>query len=104
MRLNRVRIENFRSIADLDCDFGAVTTFVGPNGAGKSNVLRALDWFFNGDKGTLTIDDVHQGAAVDDARIRVRVDFVDLTDADRQALGARYGADPSATTFTAWRT
>lgn len=103
MRIRRAHIENFRSIAALDCDFDDVTTLLGPNGAGKSNVLRALDWFFNGEKGSLSEDDVHQGSG-DGARVRVRVDFDGLTPADQEALGPKYCADTSVTTFTAWRT
>lgn len=103
MRIRRIHVENFRSIADLQCDFDAVTTLLGPNGAGKSNVLRALDWFFNGEKGALTEDDLHKGVALG-SRIRVRVDFDELSDADREALGPRYCNDATVSTFTAWRT
>lgn len=107
VRIKSVEIENFRSIRNLTCDFGSVTSLVGPNGAGKSNVLRAIDWFFNGDKGQLSDDDIHKGSiGRDDAdlRIRVRVNFVDLTDADRAALGPKYCPDADTDEFTAWRT
>lgn len=106
MRIKAVEIENFRSAKYLVCDFGAVTSLIGPNGAGKSNILRALDWFFNGAKDSLSDDDVHRGAADDHEtgpRIRVRVDFEELTDEDREALGPRYCPDTETTTFTAWR-
>jgi putative ATP-dependent endonuclease of OLD family len=107
VRIKSVEIENFRSIKNLACEFGAVTSLVGPNGAGKSNVLRAMDWFFNGDKNSLTIDDIHKGSATDsepEPRVRVRVDFTGLTLEDRTALGPRYCPDAKSTTFTAWRT
>lgn len=107
MKIKSVEIENFRSAKDLKCEFGGVTSLIGPNGAGKSNILRALDWFFNGAKDSLTADDLHRGAGADGGatpRIRVRVDFEELTDEDRAALGTRYCPDASATTFTAWRT
>ncbi|MFJ9631933.1 hypothetical protein ACIRU8_29960 [Streptomyces sp. NPDC101175] len=39
------------------------TSFIGPTGVGKSTVLRALDGFFNGEKGVaLSDDDVHSAA------------------------------------------
>lgn len=107
MRIKSVEIENFRSIRTLSCEFAAVTSLVGPNGAGKSNVLRALDWFFNADKTTLQTHDIHRGSVTDgdpEPRIRVRVDFTDLTDEDRSALGPRYCPDEDTTEFTAWRT
>lgn len=103
LRVKSVGIENFRSIKYLSCDFDAVTSLIGPNGAGKSNILRALDWFFNGDKNGISTSDVHLGA-VESGRIRVSVSFDSLTDEDRDALGPRYCPDGSTSTFTAWRT
>lgn len=103
MRVKSVEIENFRSIKSLTCDFDAITSLIGPNGAGKSNILRALDWFFNGDKNALDISDVYLGAR-ESGRIRVSVHFDSLTDADRDVLGPRYCPDASTATFTAWRT
>lgn len=106
MRIKTVEIENFRSAKHLQCDFGTVTSLIGPNGAGKSNIVRALDWFFNGPKDSLSSEDVHRGADThgeDGPRIRVKVDFDELTDEDRAALGPRYCPDSGTTTFTAWR-
>jgi predicted ATPase len=40
--LNRVVIENYKSIASCDVTLGPVTYLVGPNGAGKSNFLDAI--------------------------------------------------------------
>jgi predicted ATPase len=40
--LRRVRIANFRSIAQCDVQLGPLTLLVGPNGSGKSNFLEAL--------------------------------------------------------------
>lgn len=101
MRIATVTIDNFRSIKTVTCSFDAVTTFIGPNGAGKSTVLRALEWFFNGNKGALDQQDVHADAT--ENLIRVRVDFEGLTDADHSALGQKYGG-PEVTSFTVWKT
>ncbi|WP_081863959.1 ATP-dependent nuclease [Mycetocola saprophilus] len=100
MRISKVSIKNFRSLKDVEIGFEAVTTFIGPNGVGKSTVLRALDWFFNGSKGSelgeadCSNGDVHEP-------IEVRVTFNELSDADRQALG-KY-VTPGSDTFTAWK-
>lgn len=99
MKIQSVRIKNFRALQDVTIPFDSVTTFIGPNGAGKSTVLRALDWFFNGKPGSLTEKDCSFGAA--DEEIEVQVTFSDLTEKDREALG-KYAPD-GATTFTAWR-
>ncbi len=99
MKIQSVRIENFRALKGVTIPFDSVTTFIGPNGAGKSTVLRALDWFFNGKPGSLTEKDCSYPATDED--IEVRVTFAGLTDKDRAELG-KY-APPGAMTFTAWK-
>lgn len=99
MKIESVRIRNFRALKDVSISFDAITTFIGPNGAGKSTVLQALDWFFNGKVGSLTERDCSFDAT--DEPIEVQVTFGNLTDRDRDELG-KY-APPGATTFTAWK-
>ncbi|WP_158753304.1 ATP-dependent endonuclease [Dyella sp. S184] len=99
MKIQSVRIKNFRTLKDVMIPFDSVTTFIGPNGAGKSTVLRALDWYFNGKSGSLTEKDCSFGAT--DEHIEVQVTFADLTAKDRDALG-KYAPDGVAT-FTAWK-
>ncbi|WOX21227.1 ATP-dependent nuclease [Streptomyces solicathayae] len=104
MKIKRVRIENFCCLHQVDIAFDEITSFIGPTGVGKSTVLRALDWFFNGEKSVaLTTDDVHSAAAeADTKRLSVEVEFDGLTAFDREALG-RYAPD-DATTVSIWRT
>ena len=99
MKIQSVRIKNFRTLKDVTIPFDSVTTFIGPNGAGKSTVLRALDWFFNGKPGSLTEKDCSFGATDED--IEVQVTFADLSEKDRNELG-KY-APAGVTTFTAWK-
>lgn len=99
MKIQSVRIKNFRTLKDVTIPFESVTTFIGPNGTGKSTVLRALDWFFNGKPGSLTEKDCSFGATDED--IEVQVTFADLTEKDRNALG-KY-APTGVMTFTAWK-
>ncbi|WDD94865.1 ATP-dependent endonuclease [Burkholderia sp. FERM BP-3421] len=99
MKIQSVRIMNFRTLKDVTIPFDSVTTFIGPNGAGKSTVLRALDWYFNGKPGSLTDNDCSFGVTTEN--IEVQVTFIDLTDKDREALG-KYTPDGVAT-FTAWK-
>ncbi|MGW5674098.1 ATP-dependent nuclease [Streptomyces sp. NPDC003860] len=101
MKIKRVRIENFRCLQKVDVSFEGTTCFIGPTGVGKSTVLRALDWFFNGEKSVaLGADDVH--SAAEGGRISVEVEFDGLTDHDREALG-RY-APEGAESVSIWRT
>ena len=99
MKIQSVRVKNFRTLKDVTIPFDSVTTFIGPNGAGKSTVLRALDWYFNGKPGSLTEKDCSFGVTTEN--IEVQVTFIDLTDKDREALG-KYVPDGVAT-FTAWK-
>jgi putative ATP-dependent endonuclease of OLD family len=99
MRIQSVRIKNFRTLKDVTIPFDSITTFIGPNGSGKSTVLRALDWFFNGKLGALTEKDCSFEATDED--IEIQVTFDDLTEKDRNALG-KY-APAGVTTFTAWK-
>jgi putative ATP-dependent endonuclease of the OLD family len=99
MKIQSVRIRNFRALSDMTIPFDSVTTLIGPNGAGKSTVLRALDWFFNGKPGSLTEKDCSFGATAEN--IEVQVTFTALTDKDREALG-KYAPEGVAT-FTAWK-
>ena len=46
MRIEFIRIENFRSFEDAAVPFNKYACLVGPNGAGKSTVLTALHVFF----------------------------------------------------------
>jgi predicted ATPase len=40
--ISRVRLRNYKSIAECDVELGPLTILVGPNGSGKSNFLDAL--------------------------------------------------------------
>ena len=99
MKIQSVRIKNFRALKDVTIPFDFVTTFIGPNGAGKSTVLRALDWYFNGKPSSLTEKDCSFGVTTEN--IEVQVAFTDLSDKDREALG-KYAPDGVAS-FTAWK-
>jgi AAA15 family ATPase/GTPase len=40
--ISRVRLKNFKSIAECDVRLGPLTMLVGPNGSGKSNFLQVV--------------------------------------------------------------
>ena len=101
MRLKRARIQNFRCLADAEISFNSVTTFIGPGGVGKSTVLRALDWFFNGERSLIpSEEDICHDAT--ERRIRIEAEFDCLSPEDRAALG-KY-APESSDSVVIWRT
>lgn len=103
MRIKTVHVRNFRCLSDVTVDVDDVTSFIGPNGTGKSTVLRALDWFFNDDKGVIEEGDIYSGASADNPSVSVEVTFDSLTPRDREVLGETY-APEGTETFTVWRT
>ncbi|WP_327067429.1 ATP-dependent nuclease [Kitasatospora sp. NBC_01302] len=100
MKMKRARIQNFRCLVDAEIRFDEVTSIIGPNGVGKSTVLRALDWFFNGEKSVaLTDSDVCESGS--DKKILVEVEFSDLTETDKASLG--HYAPPDVDNLVLWR-
>jgi putative ATP-dependent endonuclease of the OLD family len=47
MKLEWIRIQNFRSCRDVTINVNSMHALVGANNAGKSTILRALDFLFN---------------------------------------------------------
>ena len=63
MRIKRLKINNFRSIRNLELELGPTTVFIGPNNAGKTAILDAVRIVLTrrwGQKGTgFTEYDIH---------------------------------------------
>lgn len=84
MKIETLRIENFRSFKDETIHFDNYTCFVGPNGSGKSTVINALNVFFRQVKDTktdfsrLSIEDFHHKNIAEP--IRITVTFTDLSE------------------------
>ncbi len=90
MKLEKVRIENFRSFKNEEILLDDYTCFVGPNGAGKSTVLCALNVFFrqykdsNTDLSKLTEEDFHHKDTT--SPIKITVTFTDLSTGAKEPL------------------
>ena len=90
MKIESVRIENFRTFKDETIFFDDYSCFVGPNGAGKSSVLNALNVFFRQykdsktDLSKLSIDDFHHKDSTQP--IAITVTFKDLSESAKQSL------------------
>lgn len=42
MRITRLKVETFKSLYDVECEFGKFNVITGPNASGKSNLVDAL--------------------------------------------------------------
>lgn len=91
MRLTNVRILNFRSCRDVSIEVGNIHALVGTNNAGKSSVLRALDFLFN--PSTKSLNEESFWNKDTSLEIRVEAIFSDLTDKEKEILGAYLKAD-----------
>jgi predicted ATPase len=84
MRIECIRIQNFRSFKDETVRFNSYNCLVGANGSGKSTVLCALNVFFREtdnattDLVSLDIEDFHRKETADP--IEITVTFADLSE------------------------
>ncbi len=84
MKIESLKIENFRSFKDETILFDDYTCFIGSNGSGKSTILNALNVFFRQHKdcktdlSKLTIEDFHHKNVKDP--IKITVTFTELSD------------------------
>ena len=90
MKIEVLRIKNFRAFKDETIDFDDYTSFVGPNGVGKSTVFHALNLFFRQNKDTqtdllkLSSSDFHHSDTSNS--IEVIVTFSSLSDQAKEDL------------------
>lgn len=81
MKIEKIRIQKFRSIDDVSIRMGQVLAVVGQNNAGKSHILRALNSFFN--FGNEQKDFLNQSHAFSlKSRPRIEIVFSDIGEDD----------------------
>ncbi len=77
MRLDRLRLVNFRQHADSELTFdGGLTGIIGPNGAGKSTLLEAIAWaLYGADTARGTKESIRFTRAPARSPVRVELEF-----------------------------
>lgn len=87
MKIEKVEIHNWRSIADEKIDFRELMIFIGQNNHGKSNIISSLLFFF----GTVTHSnlDFH----CDSNTLFVEVSFGDLDEFDQNQFRKYLSSD-----------
>jgi|SRR5664280_72145 len=107
MRIESIRIRNFRSFADETIRLDGYTCIVGANGAGKSNVLSALNVFFRESSASATNpsvlheEDFHLKRT--ESPISITITFINLAIDAKQELAAYVRDDRLVVTaLAAW--
>lgn len=96
MLLRRAHIRGYRCFDDVVLDVDALTILLGSNSAGKSSLLKALQFFFDGEP--LTAEDVF--ADSEDSKVSVELTFAELNQADRDTFGPYAAGDQMILTQT----
>ncbi|WP_350312656.1 AAA family ATPase [Dickeya fangzhongdai] len=73
MKINKIRVKNYRSIrTELLVDFDNLLTIIGPNNSGKSNFLKAIFLFFDSVKNdSYSISDLPFGVSGEQTSISI---------------------------------
>lgn len=58
MKINRIKIQNFRSLKEVEFTVTDFNIFVGQNNCGKTNFFEAVEFFFNGPGKGTSINDL----------------------------------------------
>jgi predicted ATPase len=91
MKINRIRIQNYRSCRDVTLEIDNMHALVGANNAGKSSVLRALDFLFN--PSTKSLNEESFWNKDTSLEIRVEAVFTELTAMEKEALSSCLNVD-----------
>ena len=90
MKLDKIRIENFRSIKKAELVFYDIVSLIGPNNAGKSNIIDAIKYILGKTYPTysrIRYEDFHNRNT--DSPIYVYLRFKDLTEEERKPFRKR---------------
>ena len=77
MRINRLRLVNFRQHENTEIEFGpGLTGIIGPNGSGKTTLLEAIAWAMYGMPAARgSRETLRRRGALPKAKVEVEVDF-----------------------------
>jgi len=90
MKIESVKIENFRCFKNETIDYDNYICFIGPNGSGKSTILNALNIFFRNNRDSqtnlsvLSEEDFHHKNVKEP--IKITITFNDLSEKAKEEL------------------
>jgi putative ATP-dependent endonuclease of the OLD family len=75
MKIERIKIENFRSLKRVEFRTSDFNIYVGQNNCGKTNFFEAIEFFFNGPSKSVKIEDL-KFKRIEEIEILVEVEFI----------------------------
>ena len=112
IKIDRVRVKNFRSLQSVETKLGNVTLLLGANNSGKTSFLRALTIALNSERKFISKDDLfidRNGDLPSDPRIIIDIEIkpevaYTFTDAWAQLFGTDIQLNEHNEEFFAYRT
>lgn len=84
MKISSIKINNFRSIRQIEINPNSICTLIGKNSTGKSNLLKAIAFFFKASASSA--DPADRCDFADDSETWVECSFKDLTASEQSEL------------------
>ncbi|MEE4253937.1 MAG: AAA family ATPase [Desulfuromusa sp.] len=75
MRISKIKIQNFRSLKDVEITTSGFNVLIGQNNHGKTNLFEAVQWFY---KPSGVLSDIRHIDATDDDEVVVEIEFSDV--------------------------
>lgn len=84
MKINKIIVENYRSITKAEIDPNKFSVFVGQNNHGKTNLFEAIEWFYTAKSTSDSEKPMQDSSEV----VSVEIFFSDVEDSDIEKLTA----------------
>lgn len=112
IKINRVRVKNFRSLSNVETTLGKVTLLLGANNSGKTSFLRALTVALTSDRKFISRDDLFinkDGNYPANPRVEVDIEIkpesnITFSTEWAQVFGSDIQIDPQNEEFFAYKT
>lgn len=75
MKIQRIKVKNFRSVKEVEITPSDFNVFVGQNNHGKTNFFEAMNWFFKGPTKGEGLDIIRYRGASEGEEVLVEVEF-----------------------------
>lgn len=86
MRVEALKVKNFRSLKDVKLEIGPHTAIIGGNGVGKSSILKAFERFYSTSR-SIDIDEFYNRDSTNP--IEIEITFSDINEVEKHQFSSR---------------